>query len=45
MAEVVADNVRFLDWPKDGSSQSGNKSNNQNNDDLGSFGDDIDVPF
>lgn len=45
VAEVVAENVRFLDWPKDSSSKSGNKSNNQNNNDFGGFGDDIDVPF
>lgn len=46
VVEVVADNVRFLDWPKDGSSSSPKKSpTSNNNDDFGNFGDDIDVPF
>ncbi len=55
VAEVVAENIKFLEWAKDGSSQgssvnnnsnsnNNNKFNNQNNDDFG-FGDDIDVPF
>lgn len=46
VVEVVADNVRFLDWPKDGGPTGQKKSPiNSNNDDLGNFGDDIDVPF
>lgn len=46
VVEVVADNVRFLDWPKEGSASGSKKSpTSNNNDDFGNFGDDIDVPF
>lgn len=44
--EVVADNVRFLDWPKNEGARS--NTGNQGNNDFGNFGDlgdDIDVPF
>lgn len=45
--EVVADSVRFLDWPKDGTGNNNQMSDNGSRDfDYnGNFGDDIDVPF
>ncbi len=47
VAEVVADNVRFLDWPKDSNDNSSNKQSgySDSNDNFDNFGDDIDVPF
>lgn len=49
--EIVASNVRFLDWPKDNQQKSSsgfdsnNNKNNNNNDDFDGFDDDIEVPF
>ena len=53
VVEVVADNVRFLDWPKDGpgagagagAQTGGNANANRDFEYNGNFGDDIDVPF
>lgn len=46
VTEVVADNVRFLDWPKEGSGQGSHAGGGHRDfDDPGNFGDDIDVPF
>ena len=41
VVEVVAENVRFLDWPKDDNQ----KSQNQNTVDNGFSGENIEVPF
>lgn len=43
VAEVVAEIVKFLDWPKD--SQKNQSNGSGSNNDFGGFGDDIDVPF
>ncbi|NLM97670.1 MAG: single-stranded DNA-binding protein [Halanaerobiaceae bacterium] len=54
--EVVANDVRFLDWPSDNSNKDNNydyrnegheENNNYDNDDFGNLdlGDDFDVPF
>lgn len=49
VVEVVAENVRFLDWPKEGTGQqTGGNANASRGGDFeyqGNFGDDIDVPF
>ncbi|MDD2553085.1 MAG: single-stranded DNA-binding protein [Desulfotomaculaceae bacterium] len=47
VAEVVAENVRFLDWPKDGSAAAGNTARGAEG---GSYGSEIsfnedDIPF
>jgi single-strand DNA-binding protein len=54
--EVVASNVRFLDWPDDNdssesesntkrSNQEGNNTSSENNQDFGQADDEFDVPF
>ena len=54
--EVVANNVRFLDWPDDNdssesksntnrSNQEGNNTSSENNQDFGQADDEFDVPF
>jgi single-strand DNA-binding protein len=54
--EVVANNVKFLDWPDDNdssesesntnrSNQEGNNTSSENNQDLGQADDEFDVPF
>ena len=51
VAEVVAESIRFLDWPKDRENQGGNSYNNSNSNNNGSgFGSEIsfngdDIPF
>jgi single-strand DNA-binding protein len=42
VSEVVANNVRFLDWPDDNKKRNNNNNNSSNN---GAGEDDIDVPF
>lgn len=44
VAEVVADNVRFLDWPDKGRESGGGPGMGQGPD-VGSSGDDDDIPF
>jgi len=54
--EVVANNVKFLDWPDDNdssksesntnrSNQEGNNTSSENNQDFGQADDEFDVPF
>jgi single-strand DNA-binding protein len=51
--EVVANNVRFLDWPDDNENKSntnesnreGNNTSGENNQELGQDDDEFDVPF
>ncbi|WP_027339658.1 single-stranded DNA-binding protein [Halonatronum saccharophilum] len=46
ISEVVANNVKFLDWPSDNNNRNSNRSNNQKNNQQGQYiEEDIEVPF